>query len=162
MVRLSLLLIVLILSVAQAYGQEGFAMGVEVGVAQLKNDSLSVPGSSWMFHAEYDIEPQFAFFGQAGQEFGRDGDDKISHNLFGGGVSFALLPMVDLRAGVALNTWEATEESRKDEEEGIGPLVGITAHQTLASLKVGASATATRTGDYQSLGLRVFCIILMI
>jgi hypothetical protein len=144
-----------------AHAQEGFAIGVEVGVAQLKNDSLSVQGSSWMFHAEYDIEPQFAFFGQAGQEFGRNGDDKISHNLFGGGVSFALLPMVDLRAGIALNTWEATEDSRKDEEEGLGPLVGVTAHQTLGSLKLGASATATRTGDYQSLGLRVFCIILM-
>ncbi len=162
MVRLCTLLLFLVMTATKAHSQEGFGMGVELGVAQLKNDSLSVQGSSWMFHAEYDIEPQFAFFGQAGQEFGRDGDDKISHNLFGGGVSFSLLPMVDLRAGIALNTWEATEDSRKDEEEGLGPLVGVTAHQTLGSLKLGASATATRTGDYQSLGLRVFCIILMI
>jgi hypothetical protein len=160
--RFLLLVLSLFNFISTTHAQEGFGLGFEVGVAQMRNDSLKVQGSSWMFHADFELDPLFSFFGVAGQEFGRDGDDKIAHNLFGGGVSLALLPMLDLRAGLALNTWQANEDGSKDEEEGLGPLVGVTAHQTTGALKWGASANATRTGDYQSLALRVFLIVLMI
>lgn len=144
-----------------AAAQVGYAFGVEAGVAHLKSPTDTLAGTSVMFLADYEVDPLVAFFGNIGFESAEEARASIDHRYFGGGVALSLLPVLDLRLGLGLNLWESEKNGRESDLEAVSPLAALTVHQTTGALKWGASATATRAEDYQSMALRLFAIILL-
>lgn len=143
------------------HAQVGYAFGVEAGVAQLKSPTDTLTGTSLMFLADYEVDPLVAFYGIAGVEAADEGPTSIDHRTFGGGVALSLLPVLDLRLGLGLNLWESEKNGLADSQEALSPQAALTVHQTTGALKWGASATGTRSGDYQSVALRVFALLLL-
>lgn len=149
------------LSTLDCHAQVGYAFGVEAGVAQLKSPTDTLTGTSLMFLADYEVDPLVAFYGLAGVESADEGNASVDHRTFGGGIALSLLPVLDLRLGLGLNLWESEKNGREESQEALSPLAALTVHQTTGALKWGASATGTRSGEYQSVALRVFALLLL-
>lgn len=151
----------ILLGLHEARAQVGYAVGVEAGVAQLKSPRDTLAGTSLMLLADYEVDPLVAFYGLAGFESAEESGASIDHRSFGGGVALSLLPVLDLRLGLGLNLWESEKNGLADSQEALSPQAALTVHQTTGALKWGASATGTRSGDYQSVALRVFALLLL-
>lgn len=135
------------------------ATGFELGVSRLSAQGKSIYGTSWVYHFEFIPDKYLRFFGQAGAANARDGSDVLKQNNFAGGLQLAVLPLIELRLGLAMTVSEIEIDGQRDRERELGPLAGLVVDFPSGVFKLGTTATLIRTNSMTNGALRVMGLI---
>ncbi len=149
------LLLTLLLPVMGLASTPRAATGVEAGVSRLSHDGKALIGTSWVYHFEYQPEPLFGFFGQAGQAHAEEGSRKYQETQFSGGVLVPLLENLTLNVGLSNTITEIKNNGDDDRTRKLGPLAGLFVHTEVGAFSIRTSATIIRTEELNSMALRM-------
>lgn len=152
-----LILLSLCLSVT-VYAQQA-ATGFELGVARLSDGDHAYVGPSWTYHFEYKADSFLAFFGQAGMAQAQGDEREFKQTHFGGGLKFHLLPVLDIKLGVATTIASIEKNHSEKTYNEMGPLIGAAVSIPIGVFRVGTTMTIIRTNELHSTALRMAFLI---
>lgn len=150
-----LILLILLLPVMGLASTPRAATGLEAGVSRLSHDGKALIGTSWVYHFEYQPEPLFGFFGQAGQAHAEEGSTRYQETQFSGGLMVPLLENLGLNVGLSNTINEVKKDGDVDRKRKLGPLAGLFVHSEFGAFSIRTSATVIRTEELSSFALRM-------